>query len=91
MQNFKTYPRSNKNLEILKADWKVQRTLERTGETDRILPIVVESINNDQQNLGRFVNTCKTPEEDSMVHLMYYALALRGINTIRKNIEKNNN
>jgi len=22
MQNFKTYPRSNKNLEILKADWK---------------------------------------------------------------------
>ena len=22
MQNFKTYPRSNKSLEILKADWK---------------------------------------------------------------------
>ena len=75
---------------FLKSDWKIKRTLERKEETDRILPVIINSINKDQQDLGRFVNTNYTPKDDSIVHLMYYAIILRGINTIREHIKNSN-
>lgn len=73
---------------LLKSDWKIQRTIERSKETDSILPSLISSIDKNQRDLGKFVNTRNIPEDDSIVHLMYYALNLHGINTIRKQIEK---
>jgi hypothetical protein len=74
--------RDFKNI-IFKSDWKVQRDIIYNRELKEILPAVKNSIIKDQSLLSSYVNVENMPENNSLIHLIYYAMNLKGLNNLK--------
>ncbi len=76
--------RKSKNA-VFKDTQKVKKFNQFEQEKTKILPELIEIINKEQKVIGKtYVNTSKVPENDSIVHLMYFAMLLKGGNVMKQ-------
>lgn len=69
---------------LLRNDWRVRRLVQGEEERTKIQPAVIDMIKTDEAYLGSFVDVTHTPTDDSLVHLIYYAMLLHGLALLKK-------
>lgn len=73
---------------FLKNDSGVQHNMVYSSELDRILPAVKQSIDADTDVIPKYINTDHIPSDDSLIHIIYYAMNIHGLKLIKQGIFK---
>ena len=69
---------------LFKSNSQVQHDSLYAAEIKNILPKVIESITQDQCKIGKIIDTDSIPEDDSLIHIIYYAMNIRGLRLLKE-------